>query len=317
MLTEEVAKLQCKKRKPESDQKIAHAKEARLVDGQVPFNSPSVSSDNEPEGTIIVTNSNLNSPANDVETNPGPNVDSATCMFTPCDEGSQKFMCSITNLPLAVKHCLKPSKPLGKPSKLIDILGDGNCLFRALSYAVSGRQVYHTQMRAQIINHMYHIENFLLPHMNRSLHSYLANSHMTRNGVWGTDIEIFSVASLLSTDIFVYTQFGETQKWLKFSRTMIGGKKPANSCSIYLNHSNRIHYDVVQDVSVTDLKHQFSQNSKPDGICNYDKEETIAKKILKNTCYTEQRQTKCMFKENAAKPQSQKRKQITTYDNTS
>ena len=175
--------------------------------------------------------------ANDVETNPGPNVDSATCMFTPCDEGSQKFMCSITNLPLAVKHCLKPSKPLGKPSKLIHILGDGNCLFRALSYAVSGRQVYHTQMRVQIINHMYHIEHFLLPHMNRSLNSYLANSHMTRNGVWGTDIEIFSAASLLSTDIFVYTQFGETHKWLKFSRTMIDGKKPANSCSIYLNHS--------------------------------------------------------------------------------
>jgi len=60
---------------------------------------------------------------------------------------------------------------------------------------------------------------------------------------------------------------------------MIDGKKRANSCSIYLNHSNRIHYDVVQDVCVTDLKHQFSQNSKPDGICNYDKEETIAKKI--------------------------------------
>ena len=52
---------------------------------------------------------------------------------------------------------------------------------------------------------------------------------MTRNGVWGTDIEIFSAASLLSTDIFVYTQFGETHKWLKFSRTMIDGKKPANS----------------------------------------------------------------------------------------
>ena len=87
----------------------------------------------------------MNSPANDVETNPGPNLDLATCMFTPCDEGSQKFMCSITNLPLAVKHCLKPSKPLGKPSKVIYILGDGNYLLRALSYAVSGRQVYHTQ----------------------------------------------------------------------------------------------------------------------------------------------------------------------------
>ena len=195
---------------------------------------------------------------------------------------------------MAVKHCLRPSKPLGKASKVIHILDDGNCLFRALPYAVSGRQVYHTQMRAQVINHMYHIEHFLLPHMNRSLNSYLANSHMTRNGVSGTDIEIFSAASLLSTDIFVYTQFGETHKWLKFSRAMIDGKKLVNSCSIYLHHSNGFHYDVVQDVCVTDLKHQFSQNSKPDGICNYDKKETIAKKFKKtNVILSKDRQNAC------------------------
>ena len=55
-------------------------------------------------------------------------------------------------------------------------------------------------------------------------------------------------------------------KWLKFSRTMIDGKKPENSCAIYLNHSNTIHYDVVQDVCVTDLKHQVSQNSKSNNV---------------------------------------------------
>ena len=121
--------------------------------------------------------------ANDVETNPGPNVDSATCMFTPCDEGSHTFMCSIINLPLVVKHCSKPSKPLGKPSKLFQILSDGNCLFQALSYTITGRQVYDTPVRAEIINHMRHIKHFL-PHMNTSLASYLANSQMARNGVW-------------------------------------------------------------------------------------------------------------------------------------
>ena len=96
-------------------------------------------------------------------------------------------MCSATNLPLVVKHCLKPSKPLGTPSRLIEILGDGNCLFRALSCAITGRQVYHSQMRAQIINHMKDIEHFLLPHMNTSLDNHLANSQMANNGVWGTD----------------------------------------------------------------------------------------------------------------------------------
>jgi len=206
------------------------------------------------------------------------------------------------------KHCLKPSKPLGTPSRLDQISGDGNSLFPALSYGVTGRQVYHTQMRAQIVNHMKHIENFLLPHINSSLHSYLANSQMARNGVWGTDIEILSAASPLSTDICVYTQFGDTYKWLKFSRTMIDGKKPENSWSIYLNQSKRIHYDVVQDVCVSDLKHQFSQNSKSGDIHSHDrKKETIAKKQSESTCHTEQRQTKGMLRKETAKLQSTKK----------
>ena len=164
-------------------------------------------------------------------------------------------------------------------------------------------------MRARIVNHMKHIENFLLPHINSSLDNYLANSQMPRNGVWGTEIEILSAASLLSTDIFVFTQFGDLGKWLKFSRTMIDGKKPENSCSIYLNHSNTIHYDVVQDVCVTDLKHQYSLNSKSDNICSYDKKkETIAEKQSKAPCHKKHEQTKSMLTKEIAKPQSAKTK---------
>ena len=108
-------------------------------------------------------------------------------------------------LPLVVKHCSKSSKPLGTPSKLTQILGDGNCLFRALSYAVTGRQIYYTRVGAQIINHMRHIENFLLPNINSSLDSYLANDQMFRNKVRVRvrGIEILRPASLLFTDIFV------------------------------------------------------------------------------------------------------------------
>ena len=144
------------------------------------------------------------------------------------------------------------------------------------------------------MNHMKDIEQFLLPHMNTSLNNYLSNSQMANNGVWGTDIEILSAASLLSTDIFVYTQFGDAYKWLKFSRTMIDDKKPENSCSIYLNHSNTIQYDVVQDVCVNDL-------NQSDHIHSYSKgKETIAKKPSQSTCHREQ--TKNMItKETAEK----------------
>ena len=48
--------------------------------------------------------------------------------------------------------CSKPgsSRPLGTPSKLIQILSDGKCLFRALPYAVTQLDRYIcTRVRAQ------------------------------------------------------------------------------------------------------------------------------------------------------------------------
>ena len=89
---------------------------------------------------------------------------------------------------------------------------------------------------------------------------------------------------------------------------MTDGKQPENSCSIYLNQSKRIHYDVVQDVCVSDLKYQFSQNSKSGDIHSHDrKKETIAKKQSESTCHTEQRQTKDMLTKETAKLQSTKK----------
>ena len=123
-------------------------------------------------------------------------------------------------LPLVVNHCSKYSKPPGRPLKLIQILGDGICLFQALSYAVKGRQIYYTRVRAQIKNHM-----------NGSLDSYLVSDQKARNKVWVKYIEILSASSLLSTDIFVYTQFGDTHKWQKENRDP-RELTPARFCNI-------------------------------------------------------------------------------------
>jgi len=177
--------------------------------------------------------------------------------FWPLNEKSQLFCCSIVKLPIITQHTEQPLKPLGQPSKLLHTLGDGNCLFRALSYVITGRQVYHAQVRNKIINHMRSIENILVPHINTSLKCYLHKTGVAQSGVWGTDIEILSASSLLSTDIFVYTKFGKTYKWQKFSRTMLGCQKPENNCSIYLNHTNSIHFDVVIDVSANQTDQQF------------------------------------------------------------
>ena len=48
--------------------------------------------------------------------------------------------------------------------------------------------------------------------MNSSLANYLVNGQMARNKVRVKGLEILSAASLLSTDLVVYTQFGDTYK---------------------------------------------------------------------------------------------------------
>ena len=100
-------------------------------------------------------------------------------------------------LPVVVNHCSKHSKPLGTPSELVQILGDGNCPFRALSYAVTGRQIYYTRMRAQIINHM-----------NSSLESYLVSSQMARNIVGKRHRKIkpcYPLTFLFTPDLGIHT----------------------------------------------------------------------------------------------------------------
>ena len=172
--------------------------------------------------------------------------------FSPITGVSQKFLSAKINLPLihAVQHNLEQRAYLGPPSKTIKINGDGNCLFRALSYAITGRQTYHEIIRMKIIQHMKSIENDLRPHLNCSLDKYLQSSKMSVPGTWGTDIEIFAAASLLSTDIFVYTNTNDCFQWHLFSVKMLNGSTPENKCAIYIEHVNRVHFDLVLDVGV-------------------------------------------------------------------
>ena len=54
--------------------------------------------------------------------------------------------------------------------------------------------------------------------MNGSLDSYLVSGQKARNKVRVKGIEILSASSLLATEIFVSTQFGDTHKWQKENR---------------------------------------------------------------------------------------------------
>ena len=149
------------------------------------------------------------------------------------------------------------SKPLGDPIKIFSINGDGNCLFRSFSYAITGRQNYQRLIRKKIVDYMKTIEHASLPHIRTSVQEYLTQSKMDCGGVWGTDIEILTAASLFCIDIYMYTKFANYSRWNKFSRCMLQEPLPDDNHAIYIQNISHVHFNVVKDVSCN-LAHNTS-----------------------------------------------------------
>ena len=87
-------------------------------------------------------------------------------------------------------------------NSLINVQADGNCLFRALAYVVTGCELQHMQMRNAIVTYMFSIEHLLVGHDSEghanyleplnctSVQQYITESGMSRNGTWGTEFEM-------------------------------------------------------------------------------------------------------------------------------
>ena len=114
---------------------------------------------------------------------------------------------------------------------LRSIGGDGNCLFRALCYIISGSEAQHGELRRAIVAHnIMRTITFLVsgtePDGNRnylmtydggyhSVDDYLARSDMAENGVWGGDFEMCILAHMLDTPIYSY-QADNYTGWVAF-----------------------------------------------------------------------------------------------------
>ena len=108
---------------------------------------------------------------------------------------------------------------------LRSIGGDGNCLFRALCYIISGSEAQDGELQRAIVAHMRTIlfvvsgtgpdgnRNYLVTYDDgyHSVDDYLARSDMTENGVWGGDFEMCILAYMLDAPIYSYQ--ADTNYW--------------------------------------------------------------------------------------------------------
>jgi len=121
---------------------------------------------------------------------------------SPMAKSAEKIIKSLTNVQVSV-HIFETGT-------------DGNCLFRALSLAVSQNECNHDIIRSYVANHMLDdrisqdMENLFTANtsQHRSFQEHIIN--MQKLGTWGTEQEIVSAAHLFNCSILCCSRYGST-----------------------------------------------------------------------------------------------------------
>ena len=135
--------------------------------------------------------------------------------------------------------------------KPVNIVGDGNCFFRSVSYQLYGTEDRHSQIRAIAIQHLINCpEHFVEYNTDQSWLHYLRN--MSTLGTWADHIIIQAVANTNNLRINI------TESALNFSESTIVSSiytqpEGRNARDIYLGHLDELHY-----VSTTPITQSFS-----------------------------------------------------------
>ena len=140
--------------------------------------------------------------------------------------------------------------------KIYRVKGDGNCLFGALSYSITGTQDQHSIIRSYIVNHMLHsntqhnLEMLFatrnkLQSTNISYQNHLCD--MQQDGTWGTEQEIVAAANLFDVSVLCYCKYNSKQYCIQhFSPHFAINAECTSSCNhktVYLINKSGNHYN--------------------------------------------------------------------------
>ncbi|CAL1536867.1 unnamed protein product [Lymnaea stagnalis] len=161
------------------------------------------------------------------------------------------------------------------PASIHATHGDGNCLFRCFSLAITGSDAFHETLREIIANHiMRNGKAFSVLFHERfqdNPNNYLYQTRMAQRGTWGSDVEIMAAAHLLKTKIFVYTIHGDTWQWVEHNLDLTSPASRVHRQSIYLMHTSLVHYDLVKEIKI---RRQITWDRSPSpendqNLCRY------------------------------------------------
>ena len=125
-----------------------------------------------------------------------------------------------------------------------NILGDGNCFFRAISYLLLGQEVKQGVIRARIIEYIVDPNNFdklrsYIPQHNLSGEAYIQGEAMADLTTWATEIELFACAQLSDKDVVCYCH----RKWLRYPAS--GNPRKPTRNAFFISNKRGNHFNPV------------------------------------------------------------------------
>ena len=125
-----------------------------------------------------------------------------------------------------------------------NILGDGNCFFRAISYLLLGQEVKHDVIRARIVDYIMHPNNIdklrsYIPQHYPSGEAYIQGEAMADLTTWATEVELFPCAQLSGKDIVCYCN----RTWLRYPAS--GHPKKPTRSAFFIANKNGNHFNPV------------------------------------------------------------------------
>ena len=208
----------------------------------------------------------------------GVYTDNSLFKYNPVDVEWQLRVCRHLGLGFCGPNRItpgSPNAPLANPVGFKNIRGDGNCMFRSLSFIITGSEDQHMHVRRAIIRHMRDIGNVLWesqisPLLNNlrsigvvsvgnnqspnadhmaGINQYIAATRMDHDKTWGSEVEIMVLAHLLDTAVYSYDT---ARGWNRYTPANVYGQfdvstRVNSQMAMYVRY-NINHYDVVTSV---------------------------------------------------------------------
>uniref|UniRef100_A0A1X7TCW1 OTU domain-containing protein n=1 Tax=Amphimedon queenslandica TaxID=400682 RepID=A0A1X7TCW1_AMPQE len=164
-----------------------------------------------------------------------------------------KFVAAARILPVS------PTTPLSDervPNSTLDVPGDWNCLFYALSYLITGSISQHYELRRAIVSNMPNFEQLFNSTLSAtrylSIYDYINQSKMYRNYVWATDTEIITLTALLSITIYSYSLTPTFVGWARYgNQELYGIPCDTTTPALYLKHVGTNHFQAVKSINIS------------------------------------------------------------------